>query len=157
MQTIQVNNHKVLWLYVNSMGPNYVYNYSKSHSYSRSDLPCLNTEKFRYIEVIKQPDETYLQQMQIETEITFPQRLWPCSEGTDPAGGVFLLTPCRGILKYCGYTKTRWDLITSTVIARATHTLAATLALRRPQAEVRPGRWSISLNTMQENFAILSG
>ena len=98
MQTIQVNNHKVLWLYVNSMGPNYVYNYSKSHSYSRSDLPCLNTEKFRYIEVIKQPDETYLQQMQIETEITFPQRLWPCSEGTDPAGGAR-----KGYL--CFYTK----------------------------------------------------
>ena len=38
MQTIQVNNHKVLWLYENSMGPNYIYSYSKSHSYSRSDF-----------------------------------------------------------------------------------------------------------------------
>lgn len=33
----------------------------------------------------------------------------------------------RGIPEYCGYAKTRWDLIISTVIARATHTLAATL------------------------------
>ena len=38
MQTIQVNNHKVLWLDENSLGPNYIYSYSKSHSYSRSDF-----------------------------------------------------------------------------------------------------------------------
>ena len=57
--------------------------------------------------------------------------------------------------KCCGYTKTQWDLIMSTIIARATHTFAATLALRRPQAGIRPGRWSISLNTMQGNSEIL--
>ena len=90
--------------------------------------------------------------MQIEKEITFPQRLWPCSEGTDPAG--ISLLKYRGILKYCGYTKTRWDLIISTVIARATHTLAATLALRRPQAEVRPGRWSERVCVALDNLNV---
>ena len=35
------------------MGPNYVYSYSKSHSYLRSDLPPLNTAEFRSIVVIE--------------------------------------------------------------------------------------------------------
>ena len=42
--------------------------------------------------------------MQIETEITFPQRLWPC-EGrrpqSDPAGGAFRLTLRRRTSLYC--------------------------------------------------------
>jgi len=51
----------------------------------------------------------------------------------------FSLITYRGIPLCCGYTKTRWDQFQSTVIARATHTLAATLALFRRN---RPGRWS---------------
>ena len=76
----------------------------------------------------------------MEIEGPFPQRLWPC-EGrrpeSDPAG--VSLIKYRGIPEYCVYTKTRWDLIMSTIIARATHTLAATLALFRRN---RSGRWS---------------
>ena len=37
LNTMQ-GNSEILWLYENSMGPNYIYSYSKSHAYSRSDF-----------------------------------------------------------------------------------------------------------------------
>ena len=56
---------EILWLYKNSMGPNYIYSYSKSRSYSRSDFGFtvdFHTiqEEFRYIVVIRKLDGTLL-------------------------------------------------------------------------------------------------
>ena len=62
---------EILWLYENSMGPNYIYSYSKSHSYPRATLALrrpqavvrpdppfllLSTEEFRYIVVMRKLD-----------------------------------------------------------------------------------------------------
>ena len=65
---------------------------------------------------------------------------------------VFSLIKYREIPLCCCYTKTRWDQFQSTVIARATHTLAATLALFRSN---RPGRCFLSLNTEKFRYVVV--
>ena len=87
-----------------------------------------------------QLDETNLHSKYIEIEGPFHSDFGPAKAvGRSQTRPVFSLIIYRGIPLLCGYEKTRWDSIISTVIARATHTFAATLALFRRN---RPGRWS---------------